>query len=612
MELIESRSIFSPATGFIKRGGFAWTCNPYVGCTFGCSYCLVPDTPVLHADLGWRPIGEVRVGDKLVGFDEVPPPSTKRQLRESVVEAVTISKQPTIRVVTEQSEVITTAGHGWLIAKRGWWRSTAQLRVGSLLKQIGCVRELTESEDYRHGYLAGMTLGDGTFRYIPGQRSDKCGDPQAYWRVALKDMEPLDRLVRFLKLVGIEVSIRPFSAATETRAAIWKVETRALGQLSRIHQLLQHVPDTGEYKRGFVSGFFDAEGSHGDHLRLFQKDVAVLERVAGYAARHGFQFELESFSNSCPSLRLVSGRFWERMRFLSWIRPAISRKVLTWAGWEAEGIPDRVVAIEPGPECEVVDIQTSTRTYYAAGLATHNCYAAFLPQNRRPVEDWGKWIVAKKNAAALAEKQAPKVAGQAVYMSSVTDPYQPVERSLMLSRGILEALVEHQPRLTIQTRGPLVARDIDVLRQFKSLRVNMSIPTDSERVRMQFEPKAPPLEKRWQALRELRDGGVPVGVCVTPTLPIEDIDGFAKRIAEFKPDVLVCQDFHDAGGQFGADTGEEARRLLGDIGWAPADYRRFIDRLRQDMTVYEAEAGFFPPTEVEGTPAPKGLFDDVA
>jgi DNA repair photolyase len=233
--------------------------------------------------------------------------------------------------------------------------------------------------------------------------------------------------------------------------------------------------------------------------------------------------------------------------------------------------------------------------YVGCSFGCTYCYAAFLPQNRRPAEEWGRWITAKKNAAELAEKQAPKVAGKPVYMSSVTDPYQPVERSLMLARGILEALRPHQPRLTIQTRGPLVARDIDVLKEFRHLRVNMSIPTDSERVRQQFEPKAPPLAKRWDALAQLRDAGIAVGVCVTPTLPIEDVDGFARIIAEFQPDVLVCQDFHDAGGQFGADTGEEARRLLAEIGWGPADYRRFVDRLREDGTVFEGEAGFFPP-----------------
>jgi DNA repair photolyase len=245
--------------------------------------------------------------------------------------------------------------------------------------------------------------------------------------------------------------------------------------------------------------------------------------------------------------------------------------------------------------------------YVGCTFSCSYCYAAFLPQNRRPPADWGKWITAKKNAAELAERQAHKVSGQGVYMSSVTDPYQPVERSLMLTRGILEALVRHQPRLAVQTRGPLVARDIDVLKGFRSLRVNLSVPTDSERVRVRFEPKAPPLEKRWEALRQLKDSGLPVGVCVTPTLPIEDPDAFARRIADLAPTVLVCQDFHDAAGQFGADTGENARRLLVEIGWVPSDYRRFVDRLRQNMTVFEAEAGFFPPP----TPQEKSGYPQV-
>lgn len=249
--------------------------------------------------------------------------------------------------------------------------------------------------------------------------------------------------------------------------------------------------------------------------------------------------------------------------------------------------------------------------YVGCSFGCAYCYAAFLPQNPKPPEEWGKWITAKKNAAELARKQAPKIAGKAVYMSSVTDPYQPVERSLMLSRGILEALLPHQPRLTIQTRGPLVARDIDVLKEFHSARVNLSIPTDSECVRMRFEPKAPPLEKRWDALRQLKDAGIATGVCVTPTLPIADCDAFAKRIEDFAPTVLVCQDFHDADGGFGADTGAEARRLLTEIGWTAADYRRFVGRLKQNLTVYEGEAGFFPPPKVALATAPT-LFDDCA
>src|ERR1700726_3364899 len=189
------------------------------------------------------------------------------------------------------------------------------------------------------------------------------------------------------------------------------------------------------------------------------------------------------------------------------------------------------------------------------------CYAMFLPQNRRPKEDWGRWFQAKVNAVELARKQAPKVAGLALYMSSGTDPYLPAERSLMLTRGILEELVPHQPRLLIQTRGPLVVRDLALLGQFRSVRVNLSIPTDSEEVRQAFEPKAPPLERRWEAAEAVRAAGVPVGICVTPMLPLADPDAFVRRLVAFGPDVLVTQEFHDSRGGFGADTGLAARRL---------------------------------------------------
>src|SRR5205807_5762577 len=180
-------------------------------------------------------------------------------------------------------------------------------------------------------------------------------------------------------------------------------------------------------------------------------------------------------------------------------------------------------------------------------------------------EDVGRRLTAKVTAVETARRQAPKKAEQAVYMSSVTDPYLPAERSLCLTRGILAELVPFQPRLLIQTRAPLVVRDADVLRRFRSVRVNVSIPTDSEEVRQAFEPKAPPLERRWQALEVLRAEGLPVGVCVTPTLPIENVDGFVERLAKFAPDVLVTQYFHDSGGGFGADTGEEARDSLAEF-----------------------------------------------
>jgi DNA repair photolyase len=245
-----------------------------------------------------------------------------------------------------------------------------------------------------------------------------------------------------------------------------------------------------------------------------------------------------------------------------------------------------------------VGCEWTCNPYVGCTFACSYCYAAFLPQNRRPVEDWGRWIAAKVNAVELARKHGPKLAGKALYLSSVTDPYVPAERSVGLTRGILEALVPHQPRLLVQTRGPLVVRDIDILKRFASLRVNMTIPTDDEEVKAAFEPKASPLERRWRALADLVAEGIPVGVCVTPMLPLRDPAAFVRRIAALGPAVVVAQHFHDAGRRFGADTGERARELLRVRGWTEDDYRACVARMREVMPVYEGEAGFFPPPKL--------------
>ncbi len=233
--------------------------------------------------------------------------------------------------------------------------------------------------------------------------------------------------------------------------------------------------------------------------------------------------------------------------------------------------------------------------YVGCPFGCSYCYAAFLPQNRRPVEQWGRWFQAKTNAVELAQKAAAKMAGKAIYLSTVTDPYIWAEQRLRLTRGILEALAPHQPRLLVQTRGPLVVRDIDLLSQFNSLRINVSLPTDSDSVRRRFEPKAPPLSKRWEMLWELKRAGLPIGISIAPMLPLKDPEAFARRLAQLAPEVVATIDFHRRRTGVGADTGPAALEHLAASRWTDKDYRRSRAILRRQLKVHEAEAGFFPP-----------------
>ena len=94
--------------------------------------------------------------------------------------------------------------------------------------------------------------------------------------------------------------------------------------------------------------------------------------------------------------------------------------------------------------------------YSGCSFGCTYCYAAFFSRDAEKRDSWGYWVDVKENAVELMEKRrSGSLDGKLIYMSSVTDPYQPVERELQLTRGILEIMAErHKPKLVIQTRSP--------------------------------------------------------------------------------------------------------------------------------------------------------------
>jgi DNA repair photolyase len=171
--------------------------------------------------------------------------------------------------------------------------------------------------------------------------------------------------------------------------------------------------------------------------------------------------------------------------------------------------------------------------------------------------------------------------GKSIYMSSVTDPYQPVERRLGLVRDLLVELVTRQPKLVVQTRGPLVTRDIDLLSQFDDVRVNMTVTTDSEQVRRAFEPTCPSNSQRLDAIRQVQEAGIQTCITMTPLLPIENPQEFARQLLATGVRRFVVQPFHASSGRFVAGTRDAAVEMSKHLNWDEDRYRATVEVLRE-------------------------------
>ena len=128
----------------------------------------------------------------------------------------------------------------------------------------------------------------------------------------------------------------------------------------------------------------------------------------------------------------------------------------------------------------------------------------------------------KINAPALLDREVRKKKKGTVWISGVCDAYQPLEKKYGLTRKCLKVLVENSWPVVIQTKSPLVLRDIDILRKALDCEVGFTITTAEERMRRIFEPGSPPIKKRIEALGTLHAEGIRTYVMVAPLLPGSD------------------------------------------------------------------------------------------
>lgn len=188
------------------------------------------------------------------------------------------------------------------------------------------------------------------------------------------------------------------------------------------------------------------------------------------------------------------------------------------------------------------------------------CYVAESPIGLYAGQPWGHWLKAKSNAAVALRRDlalATDRSAMRVFMSSATDPYQPAESKLAITRSILEVF-RHQPPglLVVQTRSPLVERDFDLIQELPSAWLSMTIETDDDDVRRAITPTCPSVDRRLQVMREARRHGIRVQAAVSPTLP-HNAARFADLLSEAADRVIV-----DTFSGDGASGKRTARRPL--------------------------------------------------
>ena len=254
--------------------------------------------------------------------------------------------------------------------------------------------------------------------------------------------------------------------------------------------------------------------------------------------------------------------------------------------------------------------------YSGCAFGCTYCYAAFFSRasdsmtgaERR--DSWGRWVEVKENAVGLLERRRKRLDGTLIYMSSVTDPYQPIERRLRLTRGLLEILAtRHRPRLVVQTRSPDVVRDADLFRRIVDaggqVQVNLTVTTDDEDVRRAFEPACPSNAKRLGAAGELVMGGIETCVTMTPLLLVQHAERFADDLLATGVRKFIVQPFHFQRGKFVAGTRDTALAITAEkLGCGGSDvmerYRQHYRAARRLLRgrlprLGEGKDGFRPP-----------------
>jgi DNA repair photolyase len=515
-----------------SRMPFRWTINPYRGCSHGCCYCSVGETPILMADGRTRPLADVQVGDAIYGT--VRQGSCRRYVRTTVLAHWQTVKPACLTTLEDGTSLVTSGDHRFL-TDRGWKHVTGAmsgplerpyLTTGNKLMGVGAFADQPkDSTEYRRGYLCGMIRGDGSIWSCTHRQNET-----HQFRLALADVDALGRARDYLASMAVTTTMFTFAEASGSRRQVTAIRTAARDQV-RFIEWLTRWPNSPsmDWRKGFLAGIFDAEGSYSQGaLRISDTDRGIIGWAIACLYALGFEVVIEPVrhANGLRVIRLRGG-LREALRFFHTTDPAITRKRAIEGMAIESDAPLGVVSVEPlGLDVPMYDITTGTGDFIADGVVSHNCYArqshTYLDLDAG--HDFDSKIVVKVNAPerVRAELAAPRWRGEHIAMGTNVDCYQRAEGRYQLMPGILAALRDAANPFSILTKGTLILRDADLLEEAAGVTdvgLAVSVGCADEDLWRTLEPGTPSPRRRLEVCAAFSGRGLGCAVLMGPVVP---------------------------------------------------------------------------------------------
>jgi len=287
--------------------GFDASINPYRGCEHGCSYCTSPDAPILMANGIVKRIEDVRVGDEIYGTERRG--WYRRYVKTWVLAHWSVDK-PAYRVTLEDGTCLIAGADHRFLTERGWKFVTgaeqgdgrrSHLTTNNKLMGTGAFAPSPlKNRDYKRGYLCGLVRGDGLLASYAYGRDGRAHGNQYEFRLALADEEALRRASCYLLDFEVVTHGFVFQKATAGRRAVQAIRTHARRSVERVEGIVAWpTAPSAEWRKGFLAGIFDAEGSYScSVLRISNTDAAIIRWITWCLERLRLRFVIERRSTA--------------------------------------------------------------------------------------------------------------------------------------------------------------------------------------------------------------------------------------------------------------------------------------------------------------------------